>query len=384
MGEQQIDFSKRYPTDYPGIFYREANRKGGSGLERVYYARFRREGKRVECKLGRQYADSMTPAKANRMRSNLIEGRELTPKQKREIERQKTWTIQALWDDYKEYKTKRSTKPWKGHVTDENRYSLHLEKTFGRKRPEALVTLDIQRITARMKKSGKKPATIRNTIELLRRIVNHGVKNNLCSIDNKLLRFEMPEVNNEVTEFLTPEQLQNLLKAVEKDKSWKARGVMKLALFTGMRRGELFRLQWEDIDLENGFLVLRDPKGGKDQRLPINGEARKVLYSLPRTQEGYVFPGRYGNQLQDMRKAFRRIADKAGLPKDFRPLHGLRHTYASMLASTGEVSMHVLQKLMTHKSEKMTARYAHLSDETLQNAATVAAKAFENWNSNTG
>ncbi|WP_462326155.1 tyrosine-type recombinase/integrase [Desulfoplanes sp.] len=379
----------RVKTKYPGVFYRirqriSENGKREPGTEQVFFVVYKKNGKTIEAKAGRQYADGMTAAKANRMRTNLIEGRELTPVQKREKERQKVWTVQALWDDYKEYKTDRSTKAWKGQVTDENRYVLHLEKSFGRKRPEDLVTLDIQRLTGRMKKAGKKPATIRNAIELLRRIVNHGIKNGYCSTDNKRLRFEMPEVDNEVTEFLTPEQLERLLESIEQDKSWKARGIMKLALFTGMRRGELFKLRWEDIDLENGFLVLRGPKGGRDQRLPVNGEAQKVLDGVPGTREGYVFPGRYGNQLQDMRKTFRRIADKAGLPKNFRPLHGLRHTYASMLASTGEVSMHVLQKLMTHKSQKMTARYAHLSDETLQNAATVAAKTFESCNGKAG
>jgi integrase len=338
----------------------------------------------IECKIGRQYADNMTPAKANRRRSELIEGRAMTPKEKREKSLEKVWTVQELWDDYRKFKTDRSTKAWKGQSTDENRYKLHIQKAFGKKRPGDLVTLDIQRLTARMKKTDKKPATIRNTIELLRRIVNHGVKNGFCSIDSKRLRFDMPQVDNEVTEFLTPEQLERLLESIDQDKSWKAKGIMKLALFTGLRRGEIFKLRWEDIDLKNGFLVLHDPKGWRDQRLPINSEARKVLEGLPGPGTGYVFPGRFGGQLTDMRKTFRRIADRAGLPEGFRPLHGLRHTYASMLASTGQVSMHVLQKLMTHKSAKMTARYAHLADETLQNAAHVAAKAFEKCNGNTG
>ena len=46
----------------------------------------------------------------------------------------------------------------------------------------------------------------------------------------------------------------------------------------------------------------------------------------------------------------------AGLPDDFRPMHGLRHVYASMRASSGKVDMYVLQKLMPHKSTKMTQR----------------------------
>jgi integrase len=68
----------------------------------------------------------------------------------------------------------------------------------------------------------------------------------------------------------------------------------------------------------------------------------------------------------------RKIKEAAGLPDDFRPLHGLRHAYASMMASSGEVGMYTLQKLMTHKDPKMTQRYAHLRDEALKRASEVA------------
>jgi len=53
-------------------------------------------------------------------------------------------------------------------------------------------------------------------------------------------------------------------------------------------------------------------------------------------------------------------------------MHGLRHVYASMLASSGEVDMYVLQKLLTHKDGRMTQRYAHLRDEALKQASQVA------------
>ncbi len=53
-------------------------------------------------------------------------------------------------------------------------------------------------------------------------------------------------------------------------------------------------------------------------------------------------------------------------------MHGLRHAYASMLASSGKVDMYTLQKLLTHKSPKMTQRYAHLRDKALMDAANLA------------
>jgi integrase len=94
----------------------------------------------------------------------------------------------------------------------------------------------------------------------------------------------------------------------------------------------------------------------------------------PRTDSPYVFPGRNGGQLQTIRKPVNRIKEAAGLPVDFRPLHGLRHVYASMLASSGKVDMYQLQRLLTHKDFTMTQRYAHLRDDALKRAADVAGE----------
>ena len=67
----------------------------------------------------------------------------------------------------------------------------------------------------------------------------------------------------------------------------------------------------------------------------------------------------------------RRVRDMAGL-EDFRPMHGLRHSFASALASSGRVDLYTLQKLLTHESPQMTQRYAHLADEAMKRAAGVA------------
>jgi integrase len=141
-----------------------------------------------------------------------------------------------------------------------------------------------------------------------------------------------------------------------------------------MRRSELLKLKWDDIDTERGFIKIRDPKGGPDQTIPLNNAARDVFnVTLKDVNSPYVFPGRKrGEHLKDMRKSIARIKAQAGLPDGFRPLHGLRHVYASMLASSGKVDMYTLQKLLTHKSPQMTQRYAHLRDEALRRASELA------------
>jgi integrase len=103
--------------------------------------------------------------------------------------------------------------------------------------------------------------------------------------------------------------------------------------------------------------------------VPLNSNARELLGSIKKKDSEYIFPARGGGPRKDINKDVNKIKAEAGLPADFRPFHGLRHVYATMLASSGKVDMFTLQKLMTHKSPQMTLRYAHHRDEAMQRAA---------------
>ena len=360
---------KRYKTDYPGVFYREAKRIGGKGTEKVYYIVFKKDGKLFEEKVGRQYKNAMTPARAATIRGERIEGKRLSRKEiKAEETALKTaeedkWTISRLWAAYKENRS------IKGIVTDQNRYENYLKSNFGDKESKNILPLDVDRLRLKLLKT-KSPGTVKNVLELLRRLINFGVKKNLCRGLN--FKIEMPRVNNIKTEDLTPKQLDNLLTAIKEDTHTHAGPLMLLALCCGMRRGELFKLKWKDIDFDRGFINIVDPKGGPSQKIPLNDAARGVLESHVKTKSPYVFPGRRGRQRTDINKAVNAIKTAAKLPKDFRPLHGLRHVYASMLASSGKVDIYTLQKLLTHKSPMMTQRYAHLRDSALKEASELA------------
>jgi integrase len=363
---------KRYKTKYPEVFYIMGKAAGTGKPERIYYVRYRKNRKRIEEKAGRQFQDDMTPARAAQVRTNRIQGNELSNKERREAEKvakeadSNRWTISRLWEEYKTNNPK-----LKGIVTDENRYENHIKPKFGDKEPKDLIPLDVDRLRIKLLKT-KAPGTVKNVLELLRRIINFGVKKQLCPGIN--FTIEMPQVDNEKTEDLTPKQLSSLLKAIDKDTNIQAANMMRMALFTGMRRGEMFKLKWRHVDFNRCFINIKDPKGGPDQKIPLNDDAKELLESHPRTKSQFVFPGRRGRQRTDIKHQVNRIKEDAGLPKDFRALHGLRHVYASMLASSGEVGMYTLQKLLTHKDPKMTQRYAHLRDETLRRASDVAGK----------
>ena len=362
---------KRIKTNYPGVYYREAKRIGGKGVEKVFYLVFKKNGKMVEEKAGRQFVDDMTPARAAGIRAERIEGKRFSRKEIKEKQDNKSpsLTIDDLW---KKYKTTRREN--KSLATDEGRYQNYLKPYFGNKEPQDLQLTEIDKFKNRLQKT-LSPQTIKHILNLLNWIVHFGVKRGLCA--DISFHIEKPAVHNETTEDLSPDELRKLLNAIEQDENVNAKNMMKLALFTGLRRGELFKLKWSHVDFHRKFISLKDTKGGPDQKVPLNEIAEQILQSHPRTESEFVFPGKNGNQRVDISKPLRRIKTRAGLPKDFRPLHGLRHAFASTLASSGEVDLYVLQKLLTHKDQRMTQRYAHLRDEALKKASAVASDIFQ-------
>jgi len=364
--------SHRTKTSYPGVYYINGTRRNRKEPERIYYIIFRKDGKWLEEKAGRQYEHAMTSAKAAQIRALRIDGKLISKKERQKhLRRQKEaeknkWPISRLWKEYK----KRNPE-LKGLCQDENRFLKHIEPRFGNKEPGELNPFEVDKFRIDLSKVYK-PATVRNNLELLRRIIHFGKNKQLCK--GIPFSIQMPKVDNTKTEDLTPHELQRLLEAIDKEENIQIANMVRFALFTGMRRGELFRLQWEDIDFQKGFILIRDPKGGKDQNIPLNDSARAVLLKHSRSESPFVFPGRNGGQRTDANRQLRQVYNRAGLSKDFRPLHGLRHVYASMLASSGEVDMYTLQKLLTHKSPQMTQRYAHLRDDRLKKASNLVGK----------
>lgn len=197
---------KRFKTKYPGVYYIHGKAVGTGKKERIYYIAYRKDGKLIDEKAGRQYQDDMTPARAAQVRTNRIQG-ELSNKERRAAEKaakeaeESRWTVSRLWEEYKENKPN-----LKGIVTDQNRFEKHIESKFGDKEPHEIIPLDVDRLRIKLLKSNA-PGTVKNVLELLRRIINYGVKKKLCSgID---FTIEMPQVDNEKQRTSLPISSQN-------------------------------------------------------------------------------------------------------------------------------------------------------------------------------
>ena len=209
-------------------------------------------------------------------------------------------------------------------------------------------------------------------LALLKRVINFGKKEK--HISGLMFTIDMPKVNNEVIETLTKNQMTKLIAVLRDSDDIQVSRLMLLALFTGMRKGELKKFKWRDVDFDAGFIYIRDPKGKRDVSIPLNQSAREILSNHPRRSE-HVFVTE-GEPFRDFRKCVLKIRRAADLAPDFRPIHGLRHVFATTLANSKQVDIYTLQRLLTHRDVKTTSRIAHLLDQRLQEATAVMDSAI--------
>ena len=136
-----------------------------------------------------------------------------------------------------------------------------------------------------------------------------------------------------------------------------------LSFNTGLRRGELFSLTWEDIDLRNANLTVAGgvAKSGKTRHVPLNSEALDILKGWRKQtneRHGLVFKGKSGKRFDNVGRSWAGILKDANIQK-FR-WHDLRHTFASRLVMAG-VDLNTVRELLGHADYQMTLRYAHLA-----------------------
>lgn len=141
--------------------------------------------------------------------------------------------------------------------------------------------------------------------------------------------------------------------------------VVLTALETGMRKGDLMSLTWDDIDFQRKEITLRETKNNELHHIPISNVLYPLLDKLTQDKRGLVFKKSDGTSYGDPYHRFIRACSWAGLT-NFR-FHDLRHTFASRLVQAG-VRIRTVQELMGHKDIKMTMRYTHLTRSHLKKA----------------
>jgi integrase len=185
--------------------------------------------------------------------------------------------------------------------------------------------------------------------------------------------------------FLNPAQVKALFKVLGESPAQDSADVVRLALLTGARVGEVFAMRWEQLNLEAGVWLkpAATTKQKKVHRVPLSAPTVAVLKRrLPSKKGGafkesklvrsakkgnpWVFPGEGVDGHMTSIRSFWAAVCKRSKIKETR-INDLRHTFASLLVSSGE-SLPVIGALLGHTQAKTTSRYAHLFDEKLREA----------------
>lgn len=362
---------ERVKTEYKGVYYYMSE-----GGEKIYFIRYRRknDGKQREDTLGTR--PQWTPARAYDELLKRKAGIELSNNEKR-IEKQQqneAWTLKRLFEAYQS-----TLEPGRARGTDKT--SFKRWQSLEDLEPSDLTTLDIEKVKKSLIKQGLSQESVRHTVNIVSRVINYGIKTGLIKTpDSQKLFIEKVKVDQKLDiETMTDAELSRYLKALDEEKNQLSANAFRFALFTGMRKTAVLQLQWKDIDFTNNFIKLRGivAKSGNTGAIKINELVKEILLFMKKygNQGDYVFSKENGQPYNDMKRMGRRLRKNAGLPENFRPFHGLRHTFASRAISNG-VSLTDLQKLLTHKSPAMTQVYAHFSDEAMQKAADAAGNAM--------
>jgi integrase len=137
-----------------------------------------------------------------------------------------------------------------------------------------------------------------------------------------------------------------------------------LAMQTGLRQGELFKLSWESVDIDGGLLTVLAKTSKRDmtRHIPLSSESKSILsaWRNQTSDKGLVFAGKQGKEFVGIKTSWHKILLDAEI-MDFH-WHDLRHHFASRLVQAG-VDLNTVRELLGHSDIKMTLRYAHLAPE---------------------
>lgn len=216
--------------------------------------------------------------------------------------------------------------------------------------------------------TGNKPATINRLVATVKHMFTKAVEWDMVEeeIAKRVRKVRLLEENNRRLRYLSQDECQSLIDACEGH----LRPIVVAALNTGMRKGEVLGLKWDNVDLKHGFILLDKTKNGDRRELPINDTLRSTLAGLTlRLDVKHVFyDSKTGKPYQDIKRSFTSALKRAGI-KDFH-FHDLRHTFASHLVMAG-VDITTVKELLGHKTLTMTLRYAHLAPSHKVNAVGI-------------
>ncbi len=231
----------------------------------------------------------------------------------------------------------------------------HLTRALGGRRISHITPKDIEDYK-RTRVSRVSGATVNRELACLKHMFNLAIKWGMAT-KNPVIQVKFFREPRGRLRVLTQGEEERLVAAA----CAHLKSIIVTALNTGMRRGEILNLTWQDVDFGQNVLTIRHSKSGEMRQIPMNQRMVRLLGSMAERKRGqFVFCHRDGRPYVDIKGSFNAAVKRAGLP--YCRMHDCRHTFASRLVMNG-VDIVTVKELLGHKTLAMTMRYSHPAPE---------------------
>ena len=385
-------------TNYPGVRFREhPSRKHNGKADRYFSIRYYINYK--DCEEGLGWAsDGWNPEKAHQVLAKIKEGvttgigaqslsdlraeaeaRKVAEAHEAKLISVQAMTLSSFLTDFYLPEAKRTKRTW---LDDKGRIEKHIHSRLGSLPLCAVTKEDIKTFLDFLRKSGASEATALHYMAILRRAFNlaratviEGIP--LLTGPSPLDSIALPKPKNARERFLSYAEADKLLEAAHESGHADLHAAIVIALNTGMRLGEILRLEWIDVDMAHGIITVREEADRKPGgKVFINTEVEAVLkkrISSRRHSQLVLAPPKGGKERSSLTHRFSDLVENLGFNADIEDarhkvvFHTLRHTFASWLALAG-TDIYRIKALMRHKTITMTMRYAHLIPDATRSA----------------
>ncbi|MBF0571991.1 MAG: tyrosine-type recombinase/integrase [Candidatus Omnitrophica bacterium] len=328
-----------------------------------YYVDYRYGGERFRESVGKSRALAETIL--SKIQVEIAEGKHLDVKKKKKI------SFSLFADEYLELYAKTNNIAWKRSIVPNLNplKRFFTDKLLTEITPHLIEQFKVERVKQ------VSPAATNRALTLLKSIFNRAIEWEKFDGHNPVTKVKFLREDNHKLRYLEKEEIKRLIDGCDKV----IRPLIVVAINTGMRRGELFNLKWQDIDFNKGIIHLLRTKNGERRELPMNEAVKTaIIEAKKQSTSEFVFSTLRGNAFTVIKRPFARSLKSAGVT-NFR-FHDLRHTFASQLAMAS-VDLNTIRELLGHKSLKMTLRYAHLSSNHKNQAVDLLNECIQGENS---
>ncbi|MGX9367366.1 tyrosine-type recombinase/integrase [Desulfoplanes sp. PS50] len=284
---------------------------------------------------------------------------------KKALDAKQSVTFSEFWESVFIHTRERLAK----RTRDSNKaqFKIWIEPVIGNLKLQDLSQISLERICSNMRSKGQKPKSQKHAMGLISTMWTLAKDEGFVTGDCPTRKIKI-QVENKRVRFFSRKEAELLLKSlavVSKD----THDLSLMALRTGARFGELAKLTWIDVNLDNGIAHFKDTKNGDSRHIPFTQDIKIMLLErAPGLPWELIFPNRNGEIRDRISNTFKRIIDQLGFnenvddSRERLTFHSLRHTCASWLVMEG-VPLFKVAKLLGHTETKTTERYAHLAPD---------------------